>query len=42
MSVHMEQCKFRWTDTCEILYLEFLLKLDKITDTLHEGLHQFM
>lgn len=24
------------------LYLGFLLKLDKITDTLHEGLHQFV
>ena len=41
-SVHMEQCEFHQTDICEILYLGFLLKLDKITDTLQEGLHQFM
>jgi hypothetical protein len=33
---------FHQTDFCEILYLGFLLNLDKITDTWHEGLHQFM
>ena len=41
-SVNMSKCEFHLTDLYEILYLGFLLKLDKITDTLHEGLHQFM
>lgn len=27
--VHMEQCDCHWTDSCEILYLGLLLKLDK-------------